>query len=155
MHAHTHSRTSWIHAYIHTITRTYTCLHTRTHVHAHTHTHTHTHTHQKQQHANREKRPAMTVTKELPTLLYELVIVSWCLEPSQPQTITSGLKTNFSLFPGYSFHRSLYHKSLFLKPHPKLYPQFRNANPEKQQHMFWGLFIFRGHSAREPASIVK
>ena len=49
---------------------------------------------------------------------------------------------------------SLYHKSLFLKPQRYLYPQFRDANPEKQLHMFWSLFIFRGHSTREPASVV-
>ena len=51
------------------------------------------------------------------------------LKPSQPQRITSGLNTNFTLSPGYSFHKSLYHKSCFLS-----------------------LFIFRGHSTREPAS---
>ena len=28
-------------------------------------------------------------------------LVSWCFEPSQPQRITSGLKTNFSLSPSY------------------------------------------------------
>ena len=28
--------------------------------------------------------------------------VSWCFEPSQPQRITSGLKTNFNLSPSYS-----------------------------------------------------
>ena len=37
--------------------------------------------------------------------------VSWCSEPSQPQRITSGLKTNFTLSPSYSFHKSSYHKS--------------------------------------------
>ena len=46
---------------------------------------------------------------------------------------TSRLKTNFDLFPSYSFHKSLYYKSLFLKPQPKFYPQFRNANPEKKK----------------------
>ena len=39
--------------------------------------------------------------------------VSWCFEPSQPQRITSGLITNFSLSPCYSFHKSLYHTSVF------------------------------------------
>ena len=38
-------------------------------------------------------------------------LVCWCFEPSQPQRITSGLNTNFSLSPAYSFHKSLYHKS--------------------------------------------
>ena len=32
-------------------------------------------------------------------------LVSWCFQPSQPQRITSGLKTNFTLFPSYLFHR--------------------------------------------------
>ena len=41
-------------------------------------------------------------------------LVSWCSEPSQPQRITSGLNTNFSLSPSYSFHKSLYNKSFFL-----------------------------------------
>ena len=40
-------------------------------------------------------------------------LVSWCFEPSQPQMITSGLNTNFTLFPSYSFHKSSYHKSCF------------------------------------------
>ena len=56
-------------------------------------------------------------------------LFSWCFEPSQPQRITSGLNTNFTLSAGYSFHKSSYHKSSFLS-----------------------LFIFRGHSTREPAS---
>ena len=44
-------------------------------------------------------------------------LVSWCFEPSQPQRITSGLNTNFTLSPSYSFHRSSYHKScLFFEP---------------------------------------
>ena len=56
-------------------------------------------------------------------------LVSWCFKPSQPQRITSGLNTNFTLSPSYSFQKSSYHKSCFLS-----------------------LFIFRGHSTREPAS---
>ena len=79
-------------------------------------------------------------------------LVSWCSEPSQPQRITSGLKTNFNLSPSYSFLKSLSNKSLFLKPQLRFYPQIRNANLEQQYHMFWSLFIFSGHSAREPVS---
>ena len=56
-------------------------------------------------------------------------LVSWCFEPSQPQRITSGQNTNFTLSPSHSFHESSYHKSCFLS-----------------------LFIFRWHSTREPAS---
>ena len=37
-------------------------------------------------------------------------LVSWCFEPSQPQRISSGLNTNFTLSAGYSFHKSSYHK---------------------------------------------
>ena len=57
------------------------------------------------------------------------LLVSWCFEPSQLQRITSGLNTNFNLSPNYSFHMSSYHKLCFLS-----------------------LFLFRGHSTREPAS---
>ena len=31
-------------------------------------------------------------------------LAGWCFEPSQPQRITSGLNTNFTLSPSYSFH---------------------------------------------------
>ena len=33
--------------------------------------------------------------------LHEKRLVSWCFEPSQPQRITSRMKTNFSLSPSY------------------------------------------------------
>ena len=59
-------------------------------------------------------------------------LVSWRSYPCQPQRITSGLKTNFNLSPCYSFHKSSYHKSLFLNPQLKFYPQFQNAKPDKQ-----------------------
>ena len=58
-----------------------------------------------------------------------ILLVNWCFEPSQPQRITSGLNTKFALSPSYSFLESSYHKLCFLS-----------------------LFIFRGHSTREPAS---
>ena len=56
-------------------------------------------------------------------------LVSCCFEPSQPQRITSGLSTYFTLSPSYLFQKSSYHKS-----------------------RFFSLFIFRGHSTRESAS---
>ena len=56
-------------------------------------------------------------------------LVSWCFEPSQPQRITSGLNTNFTLSLSYLFHKSSYHKSIF-----------------------FSLFIFHRHSTQEPAS---
>ena len=34
-----------------------------------------------------------------------LELVSWCFEPSQPQRITSGPKTNFSLSPSYFLNK--------------------------------------------------
>ena len=40
-------------------------------------------------------------------------LVSWCFEPSQPQRITSGRNTNFTLSPNNSSHKSSYHKSCF------------------------------------------
>ena len=42
------------------------------------------------------------------TLLQKLD--SWCFEPSQPQRIISGLKTNFNLSPSYSAQKSSNHK---------------------------------------------
>ena len=51
-------------------------------------------------------------------------LVGWCFQPSQPQRITSGLNTNFTLSPSHSFH-----KSCFLSP-----------------------FIFCQYSTWEPAS---
>ena len=66
-------------------------------------------------------------------------LVSRYFEPSRTKRVTSGLKTYFH--PSYSFEKSLYHKSLLLKPQLKSCPQFRNANPEKQQHIFWSLLL--------------
>ena len=37
-------------------------------------------------------------------------------EPSQPQRITSGLNTNLTLSPSYSFHKSSYPKSCSFEP---------------------------------------
>ena len=44
------------------------------------------------------------------------LIVSWCFEPSQPQGIISGLKTNFILSLSDSFCKSLYdfHKKRYI-----------------------------------------
>ena len=62
-----------------------------------------------------------------------VVIVWLCFEPSQPLGNVSGLKRHFNLSPIYSFHKSLYHKTLFLKPQLDSYPKSQNANPEKNQ----------------------
>ena len=60
-----------------------------------------------------------------------IFLVRWCFEPSQPQKITSGLNTNFSLSPNHSFHKSSYRKSFLF---------------------CFSLYVFREHSTREPAS---
>ena len=72
-------------------------------------------------------------------------------EPSQPQRIKPGQNTNFSLSPKYSFPKSLYHKSFFLEPQLKFYPQFRNAKPEEEKkERIAHIIMFREHSTREP-----
>ena len=73
-------------------------------------------------------------------------LVSWCFKPSQAQCIRSGLKTNFNLSPSYSVHKSSYHRSQFLKPQLKFCPQFRNAKPEKQQYVFWSLYLYSANT---------
>ena len=45
-------------------------------------------------------------------------LVSWCFEPVQPQRIISGPKTNFSLSPSYSEHKSSNHKFYIYKISP-------------------------------------
>ena len=40
------------------------------------------------------------------------VVVSWCLESSQPQRIIPGLKTKFNLSPSYPAYKSLNHNIL-------------------------------------------
>ena len=40
----------------------------------------------------------------------QIWLVTWYFEPSQPQKIISGLKTNFNLSPNYSTHKSANHK---------------------------------------------
>ena len=60
-------------------------------------------------------------------------LVSSCFEPSQPQRITSGLNTNFILFPKLLISQVMIPQVMFFC-------------------FFFGLFIFRGHSTREPAS---
>ena len=60
---------------------------------------------------------------------YHCMLVSRCFEPNQLQRITSGLNTNFTLPPNYSFHKSSHHKSCL-----------------------FSLFIFHGQTTWEPAS---
>ena len=88
-------------------------------------------------------------------------MVSWCFEPSQPQRITSGLNTNFTLSPSYSFHKSSHH--LFFEPiytpraistgtrilhsDPLHSAGDQHGNPHPAQRPT----PLRGRSAREPA----
>ena len=46
--------------------------------------------------------PGSTSLRRSPGIL---LVITWCFEPSQPQRITSGLKTNFSLSPSYSLNK--------------------------------------------------
>ena len=66
-------------------------------------------------------------------------LFSRCFEPIQPRRITSGLNTNFTLSPSYSFHKSSHHK---------LWGFFFVVVVV----LIFSLFIFREHSTREPAS---
>ena len=70
--------------------------------------------------------------------------VNWCFEPSQPQRITSGLNTNFTLCPSYSFHKSSYHKSCFFDP---IYiPRALNTGTCIQQgDLFYSAGLHRNH----------
>ena len=63
--------------------------------------------------------PCFTSCVHIPTKLCTVFftypdnkIVSWCFEPSQPQWVTSGLKTNISLSPSYSALKSSNHNIL-------------------------------------------
>ena len=101
------------------------------------------------------ERQAFLVAFRSDALKFSVIyLVSRCFELSQPQRITSGQKTDFSLSPSYLIHKSSNHKSFLLKPQLfvkifrketsttnnisqntpislgewKLYPPFRNAN---------------------------
>ena len=90
--------------------------HTQSHVHEHTHTytHTHTHTHTTTTTTTTTSTQAQRAPKTCQQDKATRESVSRCFEPSHSQRITSGLSTNFTVFPSYSFHKSPYHKSCFL-----------------------------------------
>ena len=54
-----------------------------------------------------ERRWCQNEKKKKKNMVNRLVsyLVSWCFEPGQPQRITSGLKTNFSLSPSYTLNK--------------------------------------------------
>ena len=68
-------------------------------------------------------------------------LVSWCSEPSLSKRTISRLKTNFSQSPSYSFHKSLHHKSLSLKPRLNYILKFQNANSENTVTRF-GAYLY-------------
>ena len=79
--------------------------------------------------------------------------VSLCFEPSQPQRITSGLNTNFTLSPSYSFHNSSCHKYMLFEPiyipwvlfcGPTKEPVFATANAGKYQERFMKKMLVNG-----------
>ena len=71
-------------------------------------------------------------------------LLSWCFEPSQPQKITSGLNTYFTLSPSYSFHKSLYHKSCFFEA--VYIPRALNTGTCIQQgDLFYSAGLHRSH----------
>ena len=74
------------------------------------------------------------------TLMHELV--SWCFEPSQRQRITSGLNTNFTLSPSYSFHKSVYHKSFERTYIPRA---FNTGTCLWQGDLFYSAGLHRNH----------
>ena len=95
-------------------------------------------------------------------------LVSWCFKPSQPQRITSGLNTNFSLSPtsglntnfslsptsglntnfslppSCSFTKSLYDKSLFSQTTTEILSTVPERKPRKTMTRF-GDFLYSVH----------
>ena len=63
-----------------------------------------------------------TTTTTTTATTITIIIVSLCIEPSQPQRITSGLSTNFTLSPSYSIHKSYFTASHVKKKKKKLKP---------------------------------
>ena len=71
-------------------------------------------------------------------------LVSRCFKPSQPQRITSGLNTNFTLSPSQSLHKSSYHKVMVFQP---IYiPRALNTGTCIQQgNLFYSAGLHRNH----------
>ena len=68
-------------------------------------------------------------------------LVGWCFKSSQPQRITSGLNTNFTLSPSHSFYKSSYHKSclFFLAYLYSTGTLHGNLHPAGRPFLFCGL----------------
>ena len=78
-------------------------------------------------------------------------LVSWCFEPGQPQRNTSGLKTNFTLSPNYSFHKPFDHKSLYSQTTTQILSTVSERKPRRTKHVLEPIYS-RGHSTRDTAS---
>ena len=75
--------------------------------------------------------------------LLDISLVTRWFESSQPQTITSGPNTNFTLSPSYPFHKSSDRKSFLFFCLPIYIPRALNTGTcIRQGH----LFILRAHS---------
>ena len=66
-------------------------------------------------------------------------LVSWCFKPSQLQRITSGLNTNFTLSPTYSFHKSSYRKPIYIPWAPN------TGTCIQQGNLFYSAGLLRNH----------
>ena len=64
--------------------------------------------------------------------------VSGCFQPSQPQRITSGLKTNFSISPSYSFHSHHTTSHIFRACWYSTGTQYGNLHPAGWAISFYG-----------------
>ena len=76
-------------------------------------------------------------------------LVSWCLEPSQPQRITSGLNTNFTLSTGYSFHKSAYTSHVFIQP-IYILRELNTGTRIKQANLFHSAGLHRNQCQPKP-----
>ena len=71
-------------------------------------------------------------------------LVSWCFKPSQPQSITSGLDTNFTLSTSYSFHKSSYHNSCFFEP-IYIVRALNTGTCLRKDDLFYSAGLYRNH----------
>ena len=73
-------------------------------------------------------------------------LVSWCFQPSQPQRITSGVNTDFTLSRSYPFHKSSFHKSCVVFFYPIYIPQALNTGTcLRQGDLFYPVGLHRNH----------
>ena len=73
-------------------------------------------------------------------------LVSLCLEPGQPQKITSRLNTNFSLSPSYLFHKSLYH--IFSPNYSSNSMHNVGTQNQKNNSLYFGAYLYSASTQR-------